>query len=35
MGMTQRGFGERIGVSNNYISEIEAEKKIPALPVIL
>lgn len=35
MGMTQRGFGEGIGVSNNYVSEIEAEKKVPATPVIL
>lgn len=35
MGLTQRDFGEEIGVSNNYISEIEAEKKIPAMPVIL
>jgi DNA-binding XRE family transcriptional regulator len=35
VGMTQRGFGKEIGVSNNYISEIEAEKKVPSLPVLL
>lgn len=35
MGITQKEFGKKIGVSNNYISEIEAEKKTPALPVIL
>jgi len=35
LGMTQRGFGDKIGVSNNYISEIEAEKKVPSLPVLL
>ena len=35
MGLTQRKFGNEIGVSNNYISEIEAEKTTPSMSVIL
>jgi len=33
--LTQEQFGEAIGVSGNYISEIENEKKNPSEPIYL
>ncbi|MDA2919730.1 helix-turn-helix transcriptional regulator [Desulfobacterota bacterium AH_259_B03_O07] len=35
LGATQKEFAEKIGVTGNYISEIEAKKKIPSVPVLL
>jgi len=35
LGTTQKEFAEKIGVTGNYISEIEAGKKFPSMPVLL
>ena len=35
MGVTQKQFGYRIGISNTYLSEVESEKKVPSEPLLL
>ena len=34
-GMTQKEFGKEVGISSNYVSEIETEKKDPSDPLLL
>lgn len=34
-GMTQKEFGEEVGISSNFVSEIETEKKDPSAPLML
>lgn len=35
LGMSQKEFGDRIGISDNYVSEIESGKKEPSVPILL
>lgn len=35
LGISQKEFGERIGISANYLSEVESGKSKPSIPVLL